>query len=98
MSSYSNIWWAKGSILLKKYYNYFDPKVKEFGTSELIKADIDGKYNDALKRLERDDKFYNIKLSSIDTERKSSLDYLESLHKKTKRMKKKADNKWLYRT
>ena len=47
MSSYSNIWWAKGSILLKKYYNYFDPKVKEFGTSELIKADIDGKHNDA---------------------------------------------------
>ena len=38
---------AKGSILLKKYYNYFDPKVKEFGTSELIKADIDGKHNDA---------------------------------------------------
>ena len=68
----------------KKYYNYFDPKVKQFVTNELTKADIDEKYHDALKRLDKDDKFYNIKLSSVETERRSSLDSLETLNKKTK--------------
>ena len=29
---------------LKKYYHYFDPKVKQFVTNELIRADIDEKY------------------------------------------------------
>ena len=32
---------------LKKYYNYFDPRVKQFLTSELTKADIYEEYNDA---------------------------------------------------
>ena len=77
---------------LNKYYNYFDPRVKQFVNSELIKADIDEKFNDALKRLDKDDKFYNIKLSSNETERRSSLDSLESLDKKTKRVKKKDNN------
>ena len=77
---------------LKKYYNYFGPRVKQFVTSELLRADIDEKYNDALKRLDKDDKFYNIKLSSIETERRSSLDSLESLNKKNKKMKKKDNN------
>ena len=39
--------------------------------------------------MDKEDKFYNIKLSSIETERRSSLDSLESLNKKTKRMKKR---------
>ena len=69
-----------------KKYNYFDPRVKQFVTSELIRAGIGEKYNDALKRLDKDDKFHNIKLSSIETERRSSLDSLESLNKETKRM------------
>ena len=74
---------------LKKYYNYFDQKVKDFVTSELIKADIDEEYNDALNRLSKDDRFYDIKLSAIKTERKNSLDSLESFDKKNKRAKKK---------
>ena len=58
-------------------------------TSELIKADIDEEYNDALNRLSKDDRFYDIKLSAIKTERKNSLDSLESFDKKNKRAKKK---------
>ena len=74
---------------LKKYYNYFDQKVKDFVTSELIKADIDEEYNDALNRLSKDDRFYDIKLSAIKTERKNSLDSLESFDKKTKKQKRR---------
>ena len=39
-------------------------------TSELIKADIDEEYNDVLNRLSKDDRFYDIKLSAIKSERK----------------------------
>ena len=74
---------------LKKYYNYFDSKVKDFVTCDLIKGNIDEEYNDALTRLSKDNKFYNIKLASIETQRKNSLDSLESLNKKNKRMKRK---------
>ena len=74
---------------LKKYYNYFDQKVKNFVTSDLIKADIDDEYNNALNKLSKNDQFYEIKRSSIETQRKNSLDSLESFNKKNKRNKRK---------
>ena len=74
---------------LKKSCNYFDSKVKDFVTCDLIKGNIDEEYNDVLTRLSKDDKFYNMKLASIETQRKSSPDSLESLNKKNKRMKRK---------
>ena len=74
---------------LKKYYNYFDQKVKNFVTSELMKADIHEEYDNALNRLSKDDRFYDIKLSAIKTERKNSLDSLESFDKKTKKQKRR---------
>ena len=76
---------------LKKYYNYFDQKVKNFVTSELIKAEIDEESNDALNRLSKDDRIYDIKLSAIKTERKNSLDSLQSFDKK-KQSSKKEEN------
>ena len=74
---------------LKKYFNYLDSKVKGFVTCDLIKGNIDEEHNDPLTRLSKDNKFYNIKLASIETQRKNSLDSLESLNKKYKRMKRK---------
>ena len=65
------------------------PKVKQFVTSNLIKSGIYKEYNEALKRLNKDDKFHNIKLSSTETQRKHSLHSSEDLNKKTKRTKKK---------
>ena len=69
---------------LKRYYNYFDQKVKSFVTSHLINADIDEEYNDALNKLSKNDQFYEIK-RSIETQRKNSLDSLESFNIKNKR-------------
>ena len=57
-------------------------------TSELTKADIDEEYNDTLNRLSKDDWFYGIKLSVIKTERKNSLDSLESFDKKKQKSEK----------
>ena len=74
---------------LKKYYNYFDQKVKSFVTSDLIKADIDDEYNNTLNKLSKNDQFYEIKRSSIETQRKNSLDSLESFNKKNKLNKRK---------
>ena len=74
---------------LKRYYNYFDQKVKLFKTSKLIQTDIEEKYNDSMTRLSKDDKSYEIKASAIKSERNGSLDSLESFDKKNKRIKKK---------
>ena len=65
------------------------PKVKQFLTNDLIKSDIYKEYWKALKRLSKDDKFHNTKLSSTETQRKHSLHSSETLNKKTKRTKKK---------
>ena len=60
----------KGVTYLKRYYNYFGQKVSKFVTTDLIKQEIDEKYNDSLMKLSKYDKFYEIKqnLSSIKTE------------------------------
>ena len=33
---------------INRYHNIFDPKVSEFVTSELMRADVEEKYNDRL--------------------------------------------------
>ena len=47
---------------LKKYYNYFDPKVSKFVSGDLIKQEINKKSYDSMMKLLKDDKFYKIKL------------------------------------
>ena len=43
---------------LKRYYSYFDSKVSSFLSSDLIKQEIEQKYNDMKMKLPKDDKFY----------------------------------------
>ena len=54
---------------LKKYYNYFDKGVSKFVSSDLIRAEIEEKYNDSLMKLSKDDKFYEVKLSALKAEK-----------------------------
>ena len=42
---------------LKKYHGYFDSKVSSFVSRDLIKQEIEEKYNDSLMKLSKDDKF-----------------------------------------
>ena len=62
---------------LKRCYNFFDQKVSKFVTTDLIKQEIDEKYNDSIMKLSKDDKFYEIKLSSIKTERAEAMEAAE---------------------
>ena len=70
-----------------RYYNYFDQKVSKFVTADLIKQEIEEKYNDSLMKLSKDDKFYEIKLSFIKTERTESMEDAEKYEKKSNKKK-----------
>ena len=50
---------------ISRYYNLFDSKVKQFITSDLIKRHTEEKFNDKLSKLDKEDRFYNIKLQTI---------------------------------
>ena len=39
----------------KKYYNFFDPKVLKFVTSDLISQEIEEKYNDDIIKISAED-------------------------------------------
>ena len=71
---------------LKRYYNYFDSKVSSFVSSDLIRQEIEEKYNDLLMKISKDDKYHEIKLSMLNTE-KSLWKLLRILTKKTKEKK-----------
>ena len=42
----------------KRYYNYFDKEVSKFVSSNLIRAEIEEKYNDSIMKSSKDGKFY----------------------------------------
>ena len=75
---------------INRYHNIFDPKISEFVTPDLLKADVEEKFNNKLMKLDKEDKFYEIKLQTLKTER---LTDLESAEKFEQRNKKKEKNK-----
>ena len=50
---------------LKRYYNYFDKEVSKFVSSDLIRAKVEEKHNDSIMKLSKDDKFFQVKLTSL---------------------------------
>ena len=74
---------------LKRYYNYFDSKVSSFVSSDLIRQEIEEKYNDLLMKSSKHDKYYEINLSTLNTEQSEYLEAAEDFDKKKKRNKKK---------
>ena len=74
---------------LKRYYNYFDSEVSKFVLSDLIRQEIEEKFNDSLMKLSANDKYYNIKLSTLNTEKNKCLEAADNFDKITKRKKKK---------
>ena len=74
---------------IKKYYNFFDPKVSKFVTPDLIAQEMEEKYNDGIIKISTQDKFYKLKKSAADTEKAQALESLKSLIKKLKNKRKK---------
>ena len=58
-----------------------------FVTTDLIKQDIEKKYNNKLIKLDKEDKFYVIKLNTINYQRLSDLEAAENFEKKEKKKK-----------
>ena len=79
----------KESTYLKRYYNYSDPRVPKFIMVDLIQEEIEEKLNDSLLLLDKEDKFYPIKLNSLKAERPSSLKAADNFEKKKRNSKKK---------
>ena len=75
---------------ISRYHNNFDQKVSQFVTSDLLKKQIEEKFNDKLIKLDPEDRFYEIKLQTIKSERLSSLEAAEKVDKNKKKYKRKA--------
>ena len=76
---------------INHYHNLFDEKVSQFVTTDLIKKQVEEKYNDKLMKLDKEDKFYQIKLQTIRQERLSSLEAAEKVDQSKKEGKRKAN-------
>ena len=66
-------------------------------SSDLIRQEIEEKYNDSLMKLSRDDKFYEMKLSTLNTEVNESVESDENVDKKKKKAKEKNNTLSLFR-
>ena len=75
----------KEITFINRYHNIFDSKVSQFVTSDLLKADVEEKYNDKLSKLDKEDRFYEIKLQTIKTERLQQLEAAEKFDKEEKK-------------
>ena len=62
----------------------------QFVTSDLLKQQIEETYNDQLMKLDPGDRFYEIKLETIKSERLSSLEAAEKLDESKKKFKRRA--------
>ena len=78
---------------VERYHNIFDPKLSEFVTIDLIKQNIEEKYNDKLIKLDKENKFYQIKLNTLNTERLTNLEAANSFENKQKKKKNKVNLK-----
>ena len=54
---------------IKRYHNIFDPKISEFVTADLLKANVEENFNNKLMKWDKEGQFYEIKLQTLKTER-----------------------------
>ena len=76
---------------IKRYHNIFDPKISEFVTADLIKLNIEATYNGKLIKLDKEDKFYQIKLDTLNTKRLTNLEAANTFENKQKKSKRKSN-------
>ena len=74
---------------VSRYHSLFDSKVRQFITSNLLKKDIEEKFNDKLSKLDKEDKFFEIKLQTIKNERLQQIESAEKFEERNKKNKQK---------
>ena len=77
---------------VQRYHNIFDPKISEFVTTDLIKQNIEETYNDKSIKLDKEGKFYQIKLNTLNTERLTNFEAAKCFKNKQKKQKQKKIN------
>ena len=73
---------------INRYHNIFDKKVSNFITSDILKHKAQEEFNDKLMKLDKEDRFYEIKLQTLEADRKSSLESAEIFEKNLKKKRK----------
>ena len=74
---------------LQKYYSLIDPKISSFVSGELVESYVNDKFTQHFHKLDKNDPFYDVKLSSIKQEQKQGLEAAKKLSEKKKKMKRK---------
>ena len=74
---------------INRYHNIFDTKVSSFITSDILKHKAEEEFNDKLMKLDKEDRFYEIELQTLEADRKSSSESAEIFEKKLKKKEKK---------
>ena len=74
---------------MQKYYNLSDPRIQSFVRGELIKEQVEEKYNDQIHKLDKNDPFYQIKLNTINHDLAVGLETAKSFNAKKKKLKRK---------
>ena len=77
----------KEITFINRYHNIFDQKVSKFVTPDLLKHKAEEEFNDKLTKLDKEDRFYEIKLQKIKADRKSSLEAAEKFEQNLKKIK-----------
>ena len=72
---------------LKRYYNFFDKTFSKFLSSELLEREAETNFNDKMIKIQKNDTFYEIKLSALNNKRKEDLEALQAFKQKQKRQK-----------
>ena len=74
---------------LQKYYSLVDPKINNFVSGKLIEDYVNEKFTQQFHKLDANDPFYQIKLSSIKHEQQEGLEAAKNLDEKRKKTKRK---------
>ena len=75
---------------INQYHDIFDSKTFEFVTADLLKSDIEEKFNNKLSKLDKENRFYKIKLQTLKSEQLSQLESAEKFEQQKKKAKKRS--------
>ena len=74
---------------VNRYHNIFAEKVSSFVSTDLVKEQVEEKFNDNLAKLNKEDQFYNIKFPTIKDERLAELEAAEKIGGNKKKNRKR---------
>ena len=74
---------------LKKYYSLVDPRIENFVSGSLIEEYVNNTFNDKFHKLNKNDPFYDIKLSTLKQEQNEGLESAKKFSEKKKKLKRK---------